>query len=110
MQEARLQTHTRTQEPPEALIPAMLRHPVTRQTTDAGLPGDWTVDRATREIARAIELPKRNAENAEQEYELFVRRADGRSERLRPSALLRDTVQPGDEIEPMPEVVPGRGR
>jgi hypothetical protein len=107
--QAQLQTQTRTQEHPEAVIHAMLRHPVTQQTTDADLPADWTVDHATREIARAIDLPKRNAENVDQEYELFVRRADGRSERLRPSALLRDTVQPGDEIEPLPEVVPGGG-
>jgi len=104
------QTQPRTQEHPEAVIHTMLRHPVTQQTTDADLPAEWTVDRATREIARAIELPKRNAENVDQEYELFVRRADGRSERLRPSALLRDAVRPGDEIEPLPEVVPGCGR
>ncbi len=108
--QVQVQTQTRTQEHPEAVIQTMLRHPVTRQTTDADLPADWTVDHATREIARAIDLPKRNAENVDQEYELFVRRADGRSERLRPSALLRDTVQPGDEIEPLPEVIPGCGR
>jgi hypothetical protein len=108
--QAQTQTQTRTHEHPEAVIHTMLRHPVTQQTTDADLPAEWTVDHATREIARAIDLPKRNAENVDQEYELFVRRADGSSERLRPSALLRDAVQPGDEIEPLPEVIPGCGR
>jgi hypothetical protein len=64
-------------------IPAVLRHCVTQQVTDVELPADWTVDHATREIAQAISLPERNAENVAQEYEL-------------------------DELEPLPEVIPGR--
>ncbi len=91
-------------------IPVVLRHFVTQQVTDVDLQPNWTVDYATREIARAIDLPERNAENVTQEYELFVKGEDGRAERLRPTALLRDSIRPGDEIEPLPEVVPGRGR
>jgi hypothetical protein len=91
-------------------IPALLRHFVTQQVTDVELQPNWTVDYATREIARAIDLPERNAENVTQEYELFVKGEDGRAERLRPTALLRDSIRPGDEIEPLPEVVPGQGR
>ena len=91
-------------------IAAVLRHFVTQQVTDVELRPEWTVDFATREIARAIDLPERNAENVAQEYELFVKGEDGRAERLRPTALLRDSIRPGDEIEPLPEVVPGQGR
>ncbi len=91
-------------------ITAVLRHFVTQQVTDVELPSEWTVDFATREIARAIGLSERNAENVAQEYELFVKGQDGRAERLRPTALLRDSIRPGDEIEPLPEVIPGQGR
>lgn len=91
-------------------IHAMLRHFVTQQVTEVELPADWTVDRATQEIARAIDLPERNAENVVQGYELFVRGDDGRAERLVPSALLRDSVREGDELEPLPEIVPGNAR
>jgi len=106
------QTETRTQDPAAGPIHAVLRHFVTQQVTDVELPADWTVDHATHEIARAIALPERNAENVPQEYDLFVRGRDGDGvgTKLRPSARVRDAIRPGDEIEPMPEVVPGRGR
>ena len=106
-----MQTQKQSQTPDATgPIPAVLRHFVTQQVTDVELQPDWTVDFATREIARAIDLPERNAENVAQEYELFVKGDDGRAERLRPTALLRDSIRPGDEIEPLPEVIPGRGR
>ncbi len=104
------QTQTRTQDPAAGPIHAVLRHFVTQQVTDVELPADWTVDHATHEIARAMTLPERNAETAPQEYDLFVRGRDGVGTKLRPSARVRDAIRPGDEIEPMPEVVPGRGR
>ena len=90
-------------------IHALLRHFVTQQVTDVELPPQWTVDFATQEIARAIDLPERNGENVAQTYELFVRGDDGRAQRLPPSALLRDSVREGDELEPLPEIVPGNG-
>lgn len=89
------------------MVHANVRHFVTQETTDIELPGSWTVDHATEEIAKAIELPERNAENVKQSYELYVRGQDGRSQRLPPSALLRDSVREGDEIEPLPEIIPG---
>jgi hypothetical protein len=102
------ESHVASQEAnASAAIHANLRHFVTQQVTDVELPGHWTVDRATEEIARAIDLPERNAENVKQGYELFVRDGDGRSERLPPSALLRDSVREGDELEPLPEIIPG---
>ncbi len=103
------QTGTQVQDSTTGSVHAVLRHFVTQQVTDVELPDAWTVDHATREIARAIELPERNAEDVAQEYELFLRGEDGRGTKLRPTALVRDVIRPGDELQPMPEVVPGRG-
>lgn len=87
-----------------------LRHFVSDATTDAELPADWTVEEATREISRALGLATVGPDNQPQYYELFLRRADGTAELLRPSTPLGDAVKDGDELAPMPEVVPGASR
>ena len=89
------------------VIPTGLRHFVSQATTTADLPADWTIEEATREITRALGLPARDTENRPQHYELYLRRADGTGEVLGPSMRVKDAVRPGDELSPMPEVVPG---
>lgn len=89
------------------VIPTGLRHFVSQATTTADLPGEWTIEQATREITRALGLPARDAENRPQHYELFLRRQDGTGELLGPSQRVKDVVRPGEELSPMPEVVPG---
>jgi hypothetical protein len=87
---------------------ATLRHFVTQLVTRVALPSAWSIEHATREIARSIELPDADAE-ARQTYELF-RRRDGRTERLNPSSRVGEVIEPGDEVEAMPEVIPGGRR
>ena len=88
-------------------VKARLRHFVSRAVADVELPRLWSVHEATQELVRAIELPLVDAQNRRQAYELFVRRADGNAERLRPSATIGESVHEFDELEPMPEVMPG---
>ena len=88
---------------------ATLRHFVNQRVTRVALPSEWTVDRATRELADALELPPTGGGGGAavgRSYELF-RKRDGASERLSPSARVREVVREGDELEPVPEVVPG---
>jgi hypothetical protein len=89
------------------VIPTGLRHFVSQATTTADLPAEWTVEEATREITRALGLPARDTEDRPQHYELYRRRGDGTGELLGPSLRVRDAIRPGDELSPMPEVVPG---
>ena len=84
-----------------------VRHFVADTTTDVDLRADWTVAEATQEITTALGLPAVDSENHEQHYELFLRRADGSGELLRPAVPLADVVTEGDELTPMPEVIPG---
>jgi hypothetical protein len=86
-----------------------LRHFVSQAVTSTELPGHWTAEEATREIANALGLPAIDTENRPQRYELFVRRPDGSAEVLRPSTKIADVVDDEDELSPMPEVVPGAG-
>ena len=88
-------------------VKARLRHFVSRAVADIELPRLWSVQDATQELVRASELPLVDAWNRRQAYELFVRRADGSAERLRPSATIGESVRELDELEPMPEVMPG---
>jgi len=97
---------TATMEP--TAVHATLRDFVSRRTTEVSLPSAWTVEFATRELARALELPETTAENQPQAYELFRRPKEGQPERLLPGSTIGDAVEEGDEIEPMPEVVPGQ--
>lgn len=94
---------------PIRYVKARLRHFVSRQLADAELPSDWSVHDATQELVRAIELPLVDAQNRRQTYELFVRHGDGTAERLRPSSTIGESVRDLDEVEPMPEVMPGHG-
>jgi hypothetical protein len=84
-----------------------LRNFVSQTTTTADIPAEWTIEEATTEIARALGLPARDGENRPQHYELFLRRGDGTGELLGPSLRVKDAVRDGDELSPMPEVVPG---
>ena len=38
-----------------------------------------------------------------------LKRADGTTERLRPSSTLGESVREDDELQVLPEVMPGRG-
>jgi len=90
-------------------VTASLRHFMTKETAEADLPLELSVEEATREITRAIGLPSVDMENRQQIYELFVRRPNGSAERLNPAARVADAIAPGDIVEPLPEVIPGRG-
>lgn len=48
-----------------------------------------------------------DAQNRDQTYDLFVRHGDGTAERLLPSSTLGESVRDRDEIEAMPQVMPG---
>ena len=100
-------TATALAEKPRAV---RLRHFVSEATTDTELPGHWTAEEATREIAAALGLPATDTENRPQPYELYVRRADGSGEVLRPSIHIGEAVEDGDKLSPMPEVTPGGRR
>jgi hypothetical protein len=89
------------------MVGTNLRHFVSQATTTAHLPTDWTIEEATRQITQALGLPARDTENRPQHYELYLRRQDGTSELLGPSLRVKDAVREGDELSPMPEVVPG---
>jgi hypothetical protein len=95
---------------PMPRIPAVFRHFVTGATAEVELPAELSVDELTRELVREGALPQRTARNQEQPYELFVRHKNGEAERLPASARVGDVIEVGDELEPMPEVVPGGGR
>ena len=86
-----------------------LRHFVSQETTETDLETDLTAEEATRRIVRALGLQTTDTENRPQHYELFVRRADGSAEALRPTSRIGEAVGPGDELAPMPEVTPGAG-
>jgi len=88
-------------------VTASLRHFMTRETSEADLPLDLSIEEATGEIVRAIALPAVDLENRTQHYELFVRRPNGTAEHLNPSARVGDAIAPGDVVEPLPEVTPG---
>jgi len=88
-------------------VKARLRHFVSRAVAEIELPAFWSVQDATQELVRAIELPLVDAQNRRQAWELFVRRADGTAERLRPSSTIGESVRELDELEAMPEVMPG---
>lgn len=88
-------------------VKARLRHFVSRQVTDIELPAGWTIDEATRELVRAIELPALDEQSRPQHYELFLRRGDGSTERLPSSSTIGESVRELDELEAMPEVMPG---
>ena len=88
-------------------VTASLRHFMTKETAEADLPLELSVEEATREITRAIGLPSVDMENRQQIYELFVRRPNGTAEHLNPSARIGEAIAPGDLIEPLPEVTPG---
>ena len=87
-----------------------LRHFVSQATTETDLPVDWTAEEATHHIARTLGLAATDTENRPQHYELFVHHPDGTAEALRPTIRIGDAVREGDELAPMPEVTPGRGR
>jgi hypothetical protein len=86
-----------------------VRHYSTQQVADLECPARWTVHETTEELVRAIELPRVDARNVPTHWELFLRRADGTTERLRPSSTLGESVREDDELQVLPEVVPGRG-
>ena len=90
-------------------VKARLRHFVSRAVADIELDASWSVQDATRELVHAMELPPVDGQSRRQVYELFVRRADGSAERLRPGVTIGEAVREMDELEPMPEVMPGRG-
>ena len=80
---------------------------VSGRTSELAIPAHWSVDLATSSLARSLALPERDSRNRPQPYELFVHRAKGPAERLRPSARIGDVVERDDVLEPMPEIVPG---
>ncbi len=86
-----------------------VRHYSTQQVADLECPARWTVHEATEELVRAIELPTRGRNGDPQRWELFLRRADGSAERLPPSSSLGESVREDDELQVLPEVMPGRG-
>jgi hypothetical protein len=88
-------------------VKARLRHHVSRAVAEIELPSSWSVQEATRELVRAIDLPRVDHQNRETVWDLFVRRADGTAERLRPSSTVGESVREDDELEPLPEVMPG---
>jgi hypothetical protein len=97
----------RLQDEAPRYVSAVLRQFTTGATTDADLPADWTVEEATREISLALGLPRVDAENRPQHYELFVEHADGAAEKLNGTAIVGDVVRNGDEVKPLPAVTPG---
>ena len=98
------------QDPTARYVSAVLRQFNTGATTDADLPAHWTVEEATREISLALGLPRVDAENRPQHYELFVERPDGMAEKLNGTAIVGDVVRNGDEVKPLPAVTPGHPR
>ena len=95
--------------PQASLVKARVRHFVSRAIADVEVPALWSVQDTTQELVRAIELPLVDAQNRHQVYELFVRRGDGTAERLRPSSTIGESVREHEELEPMPQVMPGGG-
>ena len=91
-------------------IEVVIRDFVSGESVRSPIRASWSVDRVRQEIIRDIELPQTDSENRPQHYELFVRHEDGGRERLNPSSRIGDVVRRGDELEPMPEVRPGRAR
>ncbi len=100
-------THTENDKSDES-IEVAIRHFVSGSILRSPLRADWSVDRARLEIVREAELPLTDSANRAQHYELFLRRRDGSRERLNPSSRIGDVVREGDELEPLPEVKPGR--
>jgi hypothetical protein len=96
-----MQTATAT-----ASVRTTLRHFVTEETTEADLETDLTAEEATRRIVRSLGLATAGTDGP-QHYELYVRHHDGSSEALRPTIRIGDAVQDGDELAPLPEVIPG---
>jgi hypothetical protein len=88
-------------------VKARLRHFVSRAVADVELNSSWSVEDATQELVSAMQLPLVDTQSRRQAYELFVRRTDGAAERLRPTATIGESVRELDELEPMPEVMPG---
>ena len=88
-------------------IQTTVRDFVSGRTSELAIPAHWSVDAATRELARSLALPERDSRNRPQPYELFVHRAKGPAERLRPSARIGEVVGRDDVLEPLPEIVPG---
>jgi hypothetical protein len=88
-------------------VKARLRHFVSRAVAEIEIPSSWSVQDATQELVRAIELPLVDGQNRRQTWDLFARRADGSAERLPPSSTIGESVRELDELEPMPEVMPG---